>query len=676
MKKLFTYVVLFLISLQASSQELIKEPTIQKAISSLEQQYGESDLIRRGVRAVAEQWRESSGDEAAFLDFCEKQYVNDPTERYELAVLISENLMTINGHVRTINSKLSVPLSADTGVISPAERLFASFRLNVNLSDDLYKTKIPYLVLLNYPPRTDREKEELGEYWDMNVWGYTFLGDLYKKRESPRLAPRNDSKKPEFQLYQGNVSAYSSNSKVPLLSLRDRNGKELFEEDKNLLFHWRMRDEIKNIYASSSPNKLEQQKTIYKAMERNIDQSIPNQIMNEKGCAWNPFTNDLSINGAEVKPIDTENIRYEYIRNLFIRRYQNQPDSTTYFDGFFASYGLKAKDVENMFMRLLSSEELKRTGNLVKSRLGRDLEPFDVWYSGFNNRSNYDSKVLDDMIKKLYPTPEIYTDSLPNILMRLGYSKEQAEFYGSKIEAQATRSNGHASGSSLKSAPSYMRTNFLKDGLDYGGHQTGMHELGHAMQMTISTHEIDIYGRRGLPNTGASESAAFMFEFRAWQGLPGIDYNDEMYSYSVLDKFWTTMEMTGSALFEIKLWQWMYNKVDFTAAELKDAVLELSKDVWNTYYAPIFGSENQIVQASYNHMLTTSLYLPGYALAHIMHMQLEQYIQGKHFPSEVSRIYSLGRIPSELWMDKAVGEDLSVEPFLKLVDNVLDNMNQ
>ncbi|NIR43058.1 MAG: hypothetical protein GWN99_06400, partial [Gemmatimonadetes bacterium] len=42
-----------------------------------------------------------------------------------------------------------------------------------------------------------------------------------------------------------------------------------------------------------------------------------------------------------------------------------------------------------MFETVLSSPLLAQVGRLIESRLGRPLEPFDIWYAGFRTSATY-----------------------------------------------------------------------------------------------------------------------------------------------------------------------------------------------------------------------------------------------------------------------------------------------
>ena len=89
-----------------------------------------------------------------------------------------------------------------------------------------------------------------------------------------------------------------------------------------------------------------------------------------------------------------------------------------------------------------------------------------------------------------------------------------------------------------------------------------------------------------------------------------------------------------------------------------------AREVWNKYYAPVFGVRDQVILAAYSHMIDAALYLPDYPLGHLISFQLESYLNGKNLGSEMERMCQAGRIIPQLWMKNAVGEEISAKPLL------------
>ncbi|MFW6249180.1 MAG: hypothetical protein ACOC4J_05360 [Bacteroidota bacterium] len=261
---------------------------------------------------------------------------------------------------------------------------------------------------------------------------------------------------------------------------------------------------------------------------------------------------------------------------------------------------------------------------------------------------------------------------LPRMLIDLGFSTEKANFIGEKVDVDAARGSGHAMRASMREKPSHLRTRIDADGMNYKGYNIAIHEFGHNVEQTISVHEVDNYFINGIPNTGFTEAIAFMFQKRDLE-LLGIDQPDTMMQYmEVLDVFWDNYEMMGVSLVDMRVWEWMYENPDASALQLKEAVIEIAKEVWNQYYADVFGVSDIPLLAIYSHMIQSPLYLMNYPYGRLIMFQLEDYIEDRDFAEEIFRIYSIGRLTPQRWMDEAVGNQISNEPIFDAVKEALD----
>ena len=74
-------------------------------------------------------------------------------------------------------------------------------------------------------------------------------------------------------------------------------------------------------------------------------------------------------------------------------------------------------------------------------------------------------------------------------------------------------------------------------------------------------------------------------------------------------------------------------------------------------------------------MISNPLYLANYSFGHLIDFQIENYIAGKNFPSEVDRIWSIGRLTPDAWMQKAVGESISIKPMIEATEEALKHIN-
>jgi hypothetical protein len=330
--------------------------------------------------------------------------------------------------------------------------------------------------------------------------------------------------------------------------------------------------------------------------------------------------------------------------------------------------------VETLFKQYLSSPQVKQVAEVIQKRLGRNLEPFDIWYDGFKTRTSIPAATLDNATRSRYPNRQAVQDDLPRILTSLGFKKDRAVEICSWIQVDPARGSGHATPSETREQKSLLRTRIFESGMDYKGYNIAVHEFGHNVEQTISLHNMDYYMLRSVPNTAFTEALAFIFQKRDLE-LLGIPNQNPMQQYfDHLDKFWSLYEIMGVSLVEIGTWKWLYENPEASATQLRDAINRIAKETWNTFYAPVFGMKDQPVLAIYSHMINAPLYLSNYAYGDIIDFQIEEYIRGKDFAGEIERIYSLGKLTPGQWMKEAVNSDLSVQPMLTAVDEALKNL--
>jgi hypothetical protein len=216
----------------------------------------------------------------------------------------------------------------------------------------------------------------------------------------------------------------------------------------------------------------------------------------------------------------------------------------------------------------------------------------------------------------------------------------------------------------MRSDVSHLRTRIAETGMNYKGYNIAVHEFGHNVEQTISMHFVDNYMLHGVPNTAFTEALAFIFQKRDLQ-LLNMENNDPLAEeMETLDICWSLYEIMGVSLVDMNVWKWMYEHPDATAAELKVAVMDISKDIWNKYYAPVFGVKDQTILGIYSHMIDNPLYLSAYPLGHIIQFQVEETMKGKDFAEEVLRIWSQGQLSPDVWMIEATGSKLSAQAIL------------
>lgn len=623
--------------------------------------------IEKGVRQVARLWLDTDGDVDAFTKFCRENYIADPAEKEIVFGKISGYMEAINGHFSQMSQKLGWHVTVETGTIQPVDQMFSLLSPRAHLTEDFYKSKIAFYIVLNFPKLTLPEKETLGN--DRLAWAYARLGDTFTSRIPTEVRQQNSLVSKAGDRYIDSYNIYMG-------QLLNEKGKQIFPEDMVLLCHWNLRDEIKANYNKGKEG-VDKQQTVYEVMKRIISQEIPQEVINSGNYKWDPYTNTLFNQGQQIEFSAETPTRYQMMLNNFHcqQRVDEYMEDTFIDRKFNDGMEVALEEVEALFDGFLSAPELREVGKLITKRLGRKLRPYDIWYDGFKPRSNMDEANLDEQVRSLYPDAEAMEKDLATILIKLGYAPDRAAYLAEKIAVDPARGSGHAAGASMKGQKARLRTRIPAGGMNYKGYNIAIHELGHNVEQTISLYDVDYYMLRSVPNTSFTEALAFVFQKRDLDIL-GIENRDpEKDKMDVLDKVWSLYEIAGVSLLDISVWKWMYANPDATAGQLQEAVIGLSKEIWNKYYTPVFGMKDETVLAIYSHMINYPLYLSAYAFGQIIEFQLENYFHGKDFSKEVDRIFSLGCLTPNVWIKEATGSDLSVKPLLEAIRQVVKDNN-
>ncbi len=226
----------------------------------------------------------------------------------------------------------------------------------------------------------------------------------------------------------------------------------------------------------------------------------------------------------------------------------------------------------------------------------------------------------------------------------------------------------------MKSENAHLRTRISEKGMDYKGYNIAVHEFGHNVEQTISLHNVDYYMLNGVPNTAFTEALAFIFQKRDLMLLGIKDQNPDKEYLETLDLYWSIFEIMGVSMVDMKVWKWLYEHPEATAAELKDATVQIAKEVWNKYFSEVYGTKDELILAIYSHMINAPLYLANYSFGHLIDFQIEQYLIDKNFSEEVNRIWSIGRLTPQIWMQQAVGEDISIDPMINATKKALEEI--
>jgi hypothetical protein len=643
---------------------------------------GEKERIARGLRQVAEFWRTSDGTPAEMEEFVRANFASDPAMRNALFERLQLLLESLDGHMNEIIRDFRRQSDLDLGPIYPFDEILAGYDPSAHAVDDFFANRLAFAVLLNYPLTTLEQRLTAGASWPRRGWAEARLAQRFGKRIPAEVnlgITRAGS----------DAARYIAEYNVWMHHVLGPDGARLFPPGMRLLSHWNLRDEIRSDYRDAKSG-LAKQRAIEKVMERIVTQTIPRSAVDNPGVDWNPFTNEVRRAavkdsdrplppGRSAEPGPEPDTRYARLLEIFRACRKADPYSPTaptlMARRFDEDREIPEPRFRAMLESVLSSPLVPRVAKLVSARLGRPLEPFDIWYSGFTSKGPYSEAQLDEIVSKKYPTAEAYKKDIPNLLQHLGFTKEKADWLAANIVVDPARGSGHALGALRRGDQAHLRTRVEKNGMNYKGFNIAVHEMGHNVEQTFSLNAIDYTLLQGVPNTAFTEALAFVFQAHDLEllGLSGPDAKSR--AAHTLEQFWGTYEIGGVALVDMDVWSWMYAHPEATPAQLKEATISIAKAVWNRWYAPVFGKRDVVLLGIYSHMIDSFLYLPDYPLGHMIAFQIERKVEiSGNLGAEFERMATLGRIAPDLWMQKATGSPVGPEALLAEAEKALGEM--
>ncbi|HEX3583114.1 MAG TPA: hypothetical protein VH087_15200 [Thermoanaerobaculia bacterium] len=646
--------------------------------SDLVAKYGEAQRARahRGLHQVAEFWRAEDGDPAAFREFVTTNFAGDQKTLDAMFDRFQLGLESLYGHFHEISRDWSAQTDLDRGTIYPFDEMMAAYSPFAHVTDDLFANKLAFVVLLNFPLTTLDERLANEATWSRRQWAEANMALSFSKRIPAEVNA-------EVSKVSAEAGQFVATYNIWMHHLVDDKGTRLFPPKMRLLEHWNLRDEIKADY-SDKENGLAKQRMIQKVFERIVDQSIPPQVVDNPHVDWNPFTNEVTpakVNDSGDAPAPAPRTdpapRYGEILKMFraVRLYDRyspedpNPISRRFNDGD----SIPEARVRAMLEQVVSSPLVARVAKVIEKRLGRPLEPFDVWYNGFRPRGAYTEAQLDEITRKKYPTPEAYHQGMAALFEQLGFTPERAKYLMDNIVVDPARGSGHAMPSMRRGDDPHLRTRVGAEGMDYKGYNIAVHEMGHNVEQVFSLKNIDYYSLGSVPNTAFTEALAFVFQNKDLELLGLAKPTAENEALKTLNDFWGTYEISGAALVEMRMAHWNYDHPNATPEQLRDAVVQIAKDVWNRYYAPVFHQRDVTLLAVYAHMVEIFLYLPDYPIGHMIAFQIEEQMKkAGNIGSEFERMAKFGSVTPDYWMKHATGAPVGPEALFAATERSLN----
>ena len=627
----------------------------------------------RGVEQAASFWTPADGTQEEFEQLVQEYTCATDSERWVLFESLSRVLENCYQSADLLTVELLRPTQL-TNAAEPAapDWIMSGYSPLAHFSDDLFANRLAFITILNFPHYSLEEKNTLGRQWTRREWAMARMGDVFTTRVPASVNARMAQALADAENYIADYNIYMG-------AIRTEDGRALWPEDKVLLSHWNLRDELKALYGAQ--NGQEKQEMIYRVMQHIVNQTIPQAVINSGDALWQPYSNRIT---NDPSPITTEPYtRYERILSIahayFAEDAYCPAAPTAIIRSFEQGVEMPADELDSLFRALVGSEQVSAVAAVIRERLGRDLRPYDIWYDGFKARAELDEDELTALTRRLYPDADAFAADMPRLLRTMGFDAEQAQTIASHIVVEPARGSGHAWPCLGRNEDARLRTRIPAAGMDYKGYNIAVHEFGHCVEQVLDLYQIDHYMLSGVPNTAYTEASAFLWQQRDLQLLPQspiTNHQSPITNNQILDQFWSMYEIMGVSLVDMEMWRWIYTHPKATPKELCEATVRIAKEVWNRYYEPVLGEHDCELLAVYSHMVNAPMYLPNYPLGHIVQFQLEEHLARfttpRAFAREYARIYRLGRLTPKEWMIQAVGTPPSVEPVLRAVEQVLN----
>jgi hypothetical protein len=168
----------------AAGKPLLKPKDLAGLKAELTKQHGEGSRVRveRGVDQMATLWTRQDGSEAEFKAFARENFVADQKELDKLFARFQANFEQIDGHLLEIGRELRRPSDLDVGPLLKVDPLFAAYDPGAHLYEDFFKNKVAFVVLLNFPLATLKEKLEQGKNFSRRTWAEVRLAGRFGRR--------------------------------------------------------------------------------------------------------------------------------------------------------------------------------------------------------------------------------------------------------------------------------------------------------------------------------------------------------------------------------------------------------------------------------------------------------------------------------------------------------------
>src|SRR5262245_24793388 len=273
----------------------IPDSVVAEAKAALVKTHGEAERARieRGVDQVRQLWRTTDGDPAAFQSFVTSEFLPRGDGLDAAFGRLEYAMERLDGFFTSLTRDLRRGADLEIGPLVPLDERLAGFDPGAHLSEDLFRSGIAFVALLNFPLTTLEQRLAEGGNWSRRQWAEVRLAQRFDTRVPADVNAATAQAYADAASYIAGYNVYTHHVLTP-------DGRRLFPAGQRLLSHWNLRDEIKARYAD--PDGAPKQRLIAQVMDAIVQQTIPAAVVNNPLLDWTPATGQVAA--SPVKDVD------------------------------------------------------------------------------------------------------------------------------------------------------------------------------------------------------------------------------------------------------------------------------------------------------------------------------------------------------------------------------------
>ena len=374
---------------------------------------GQRLRVQRGLAQMARFWQPQDGGAGRFEELARTQFAGEPQALDALFERLSGVLGELDGHLRGIRRALAPPDPMAAPL--PVEDLLGGLDPGTHFSEDGFQSGLAFAVLLNFPLTSLVERDRDGTGWTRRQWAEAWLAERFSRRVPARVARAVASARAVAE------ATLAGERRLGPTAPPDPGPGD-------------PREAIRVQYAQGR-DAVPRQRALQKELERRVAQPLSPGAAGPEG----------DPDGPEGAP------RYRALLGNFQAARMLDPYAplapTQIQRSLEEDCQLPETRLRPMLETLCGSPLAAGTARLIQHRLGRKLEPFDLWYDGFRPGAWMEGD-LDVLVRQVGTRAQAPGADLLPALQRL--CRPQAGPHGAALDALSAFWNAWAaSGAAL-----------------------------------------------------------------------------------------------------------------------------------------------------------------------------------------------------------------------------------